>query len=381
MGSHIDTHVHDVIKNKVIGGYNGKDKIDLEGIIGSQVTTLLSEVRRRHLGRPVDFSRLMRQIALDSITAVAFGEALGFLMAENGDVFGYIDAVDDMLTFMTLAGDLPILRRIVRSRRLAPLVRRALAFTGIGRMLNHMRRLIAERYAAPDVGKNDMTASFIRKGLTQIECEGESHLQLIAGSDTAVTVLRSILLYIMTSPRVYARLKAEIKSEVDAGKVSSVVTMAEALAMPYLQAVMLEGFRMRPAVVYGHFKSVPVGGDTLPNGVFLPGGTAIAPNYIALTRRTDVYGIDADLFRPERFLEAEPAARQEMERTIDLNFGLGRWQCAGRNIALIEMNKVVFEVSKLSSPYCFLFSQFANPSDVGEVRNWIKRLIKCADAT
>jgi cytochrome P450 len=292
----------------------------------------------------------MRQFALDSITAVAFGEAFGYLTCDGGDVFGYIAAVDNMLIFMTLAGDLPILRTIVRSRRLAPLVRRALAFTGVGRVLNHTRRLVAKRYAADHAGEGDMTASFIRKGLTQIECEGESHLQLIAGSDTAVTVLRSTLLYIMTTPRVYARLKAEIKAAVDAGKATSVITMAEAQAMPYLQAVVAEGFRMRPAVVYGHFKSVPAGGDTLPGGVYLPAGTAIAPNYIALTRRTDVYGADADLFRPERFLEAEPAARQEMERTIDLNFGLGRWQCAGRNIALMEMNKVFFEVGGSCSP-------------------------------
>nr|ABQ57523.1 LolP [Neotyphodium sp. PauTG-1] len=344
MGSHIDTSVHDAIKSKVIGGYNGKDGIDPVGAIGSQVKTLVSEIRRRHLGQPVDFSRLMRQMALDAITAVAFGEALGFLTAEDGDVFGYVSAVDKMLTYLTLASDLPIVRSFVRSRRMAPAVRCVLAYTGIGRMLNHTRRVVAERYAADDPGKGDLTASFIRKGLTQIECEGESHLQLIAGADTAVTVLRSTLLYIMTTPRVYMRLKAEIKAAVDAGEVVEVITIAQAQRLPYLQAVVLEGFRMRPAVVYGHFKSVPAGGDTLPNGVRLPAGTAIAPNYIALTRRADVYGADVDLFRPERFLDAEPAKRLEMERAMDLNFGLGRWQCAGRNIALMEMNKVFFEL-------------------------------------
>jgi cytochrome P450 len=344
MGSYIDTSIHDTIKSKVIGGYNGKDGIDLEGAIATQVKTLVSEIRRRHLGHPTDFSRLMRQIALDAITAVAFGKALGFLTAEEGDVFGYVSAVDNMLVYLTLASDLPIVRRIVRSRRMAPLVKVVLAFTGIGRMLNHTRKVVAERYAADDPGKGDMTASFIRKGLTQIECEGESHLQLIAGADTAVTVLRSTLLYIMTTPRVYTRLKAEIKAAVDAGEVSEVITMAEAHKLEYLQAVVLEGFRMRPAVVYGHFKSVPVGGDTLPNGLRLPAGTAIAPNYIALTRRTDTYGEHVDLFRPERFLEVDPAKRHDMERAMDLNFGLGRWQCAGRNIALMEMNMVFFEV-------------------------------------
>jgi hypothetical protein len=36
-----------------------------------------------------------------------------------------------------------------------------------------------------------------------------------------------------------------------------------------------------------------------------------------------------------------------MEATLELVFGHGRWQCLGRNVALIELNKVYVEVSRL----------------------------------
>ena len=35
---------------------------------------------------------------------------------------------------------------------------------------------------------------------------------------------------------------------------------------------------------------------------------------------------------------------KEREATLELVFGYGRWQCLGRNVALIELNKIFVEV-------------------------------------
>ncbi len=61
-------------------------------------------------------------------------------------------------------------------------------------------------------------------------------------------------------------------------------------------------------------------------------------------RRTDIYGDDADVFRPERFLNAPPEKRAAMEKTTDLMFGYGRYLCPGKGMAWLEMNKVFVEV-------------------------------------
>lgn len=100
---------------------------------------------------------------------------------------------------------------------------------------------------------------------------------------------------------------------------------------------------MRPPAPYGHYKVVPPGGDTL-NGMFIPEGTAVGHNSFSMMRRQDIFGADVEIFRPERWLECSDAQRQQMDRTIDIHFGGGRWMCAGKIVAYTELNKIYFEV-------------------------------------
>jgi cytochrome P450 len=58
----------------------------------------------------------------------------------------------------------------------------------------------------------------------------------------------------------------------------------------------------------------------------------------------NIFGSDAELFRPERFLECDAAERVEMERVVELAFGAGRWMCAGKLVAFTQLNKAVFEL-------------------------------------
>jgi cytochrome P450 len=57
-----------------------------------------------------------------------------------------------------------------------------------------------------------------------------------------------------------------------------------------------------------------------------------------------LFGNDAEVFRPERFLELDLESRMKMERDVELTFGYGQWMCAGKQIAFMEMNKFIFEV-------------------------------------
>lgn len=66
---------------------------------------------------------------------------------------------------------------------------------------------------------------------------------IIAGGESTASAIRSILVHTMTTPRVYTKLKAEIKTALDDGQVSSPIQMAQALKLPYLQAVIYEGLR------------------------------------------------------------------------------------------------------------------------------------------
>jgi cytochrome P450 len=116
------------------------------------------------------------------------------------------------------------------------------------------------------------------------------------------------------------------------------------------QAVIFEGLRIHPPFVGLPLKEVPAEGDII-DGKFVPGGVRIAPSSWAITRKKSIFGQDAELFRPERWLEADQAKSAEMRRTVELVFGYGRWACAGKPIAFLELNKIFFEVSALLRPF------------------------------
>lgn len=187
----------------------------------------------------------------------------------------------------------------------------------------------------------------IKHGLNQTECETEGLFMIIAGTESTASAIRSALIHTMTSPLVYRRLKDEIQAAVREGRVSSpIITMHEAKQLPYLQAVVYESIRMRPPLIGFFPKVVPPGGATLL-GREIPAGTAIGTNMSAMLASTALFGADAGVFRPERFLESgmDETRRRQMERLVEMAFGHGQWMCVGKTIAFMEINKSVFEVS------------------------------------
>lgn len=189
-----------------------------------------------------------------------------------------------------------------------------------------------------------MMASFIRHGLDQDEVAGEALLQVIAGSDTSAATIRLVLLQLMSSPPSYRKLQAEIDNAIKSGRISSPIKDSEARQLPYLQAVIKEGLRITPPATGIFSKQVPKGGDVL-NGIFVPEGTQIASSSLGLHHSKSIFGEDADLFRPERWIESEGETLANMLATSDLIFHYGKYQCLGKPVALMELNKIFVEVS------------------------------------
>jgi cytochrome P450 len=157
-------------------------------------------------------------------------------------------------------------------------------------------------------------------------------------------------LYIITNPRIYTTLQAEIDNAVKTeGKISNpVIKDTEWRHLLYLQAVIKEGLRIWPPVTGMMSKFSPPNGDELTidgEKVLIPGGTNIGWASWGIHRNKAVFGEDAELYRPERWLDvANPEKLERMRKVVDLNFGYGKYYCLGRLIALSELHKVVFEV-------------------------------------
>ena len=97
--------------------------------------------------------------------------------------------------------------------------------------------------------------------------------------------------------------------------------------------------RIHPSVGLLMERHVPAEGIKI-DGHFIPGGTIVGINPW-VTNRDPAAFPDADEFKPERWLEASEAHLKQMDSILELNFGGGSRKCIGRNISMIEMQKVV----------------------------------------
>ena len=107
---------------------------------------------------------------------------------------------------------------------------------------------------------------------------------------------------------------------------------------------------MFPPVAGLMSKEVPPSGDVI-NNKFVPGGTKIGFGAYGIFRDKEAWGQDAETFRPERWLEVSPEKLKEMDATLELVFGYGRYQCLGKTLAIMELNKIFVEVRQCACPF------------------------------
>ena len=314
----------------------------------------MSLIRAKYLStaaqcRPMDFARKTQYFTLDVISDIGFGKAFGDLAAD-ADVDDYLAASEAVTRFFVVPcaiGLVPILQWGPIARFIGPEARHN---SGMGKAMASARKLIDARLHSGS-GRADMLAAFIRHGLNREDLFAEAWLQIIAGSESTSSAIRGTMFYIIATPRVYLKLQREIDETVSSGAAPGIVSDAVAKELVYLQAVLREGLRIRPPVTNIVPKKVPKGGDTMivdGNPVYFPGGTNIGLSINGIFSRRDIFGEDADSFRPERWILADDGSGAdrlvEMKRTSELLFGYGKYKCLGQNIAWMEYSKIVFEV-------------------------------------
>ncbi|KAH8893084.1 BcABA1, cytochrome P450 monooxygenase [Thozetella sp. PMI_491] len=346
-----DTAAHDTLKAKTAAGYNGRDTPSLESDVDSQVAAFISLLRSKYLSkgasaRPLDFALVTSFFTMDVITHVAFGQPFGYLKQDT-DLYDFLGGVRANWPIISLTNDVPWIRSVMYSslflRLLGP---KYTDQKGMGRVMSASRDVVARRFASDVKDQKDMMQSWMRHGMSQTECESEGLFMIIAGSDTVASVIRITMLNILVNPTVYQKLKQTIATAAQEETASTPITFEQARRIPYLQALIYEGIRIRAPASGPFMKSVPPEGETI-HGMFIPGGTAIGMNTASLLRSKKHFGEDAHLFRPERFTDAPDDVRVEMERVVELAFGYGRWMCAGKPVAFMELNKVFFELFRV----------------------------------
>ncbi|KAM7207210.1 Cytochrome P450 [Naviculisporaceae sp. PSN 640] len=338
-------------KAKMAPGYAGKDGKAFEPKIDQCVAQLIDLIERKYIStdteyRPLEFARTAIFFGIDAIGEISFGEAFGFLR-EDKDLYNYVAINEVSFPILVTVMTIPWIDKYLKSWPLNMGMPKAGDQVGFGMLMGLANQIVNQHFEPGAKPRGDMLESHIRNGMTKNELLAEIFLELIAGVDSTATAIRMIILYLLNTPAALTKLRAEIDSAVSSGLAttssSGIISDHATYKLPYLQAVIKEGIRIVPPATGWMNKQPPKGGAEI-HGYFIPEGTQIAVNIMYMMHNKEIFGVDADCFRPERWLECSEDKANEMSRVLDLCFGYGKYQCMGIKLAWTEINKVVFEL-------------------------------------
>ncbi|KFZ08505.1 hypothetical protein V502_09319 [Pseudogymnoascus sp. VKM F-4520 (FW-2644)] len=170
---------------------------------------------------------------------------------------------------------------------------------------------------------------------------------LTVGRDTTACLLPWTFFLLIRHPRVLGNLRAEI-SNIDS---NTGLTRNSLKHMKYLQNVLKETLRLYPPVPVNARTALCTtilptgGGPDRTSPVLIPEGSSVAYSVYTMHRRPDLYGMDAELFRPERWDEPMPLSQNETSSKWGyLPFNGGPRICLGMDFALSEAAYTVVRI-------------------------------------
>lgn len=342
-----ENKTHHRLRAHLLAGYAGKGIDNEEQRVDEQIKKLIALVERKYLStrktmRPCNLARTMQYLTQDVITAVGFGKAAGYLDVDE-DMFGVLETSEFVLLPVHIISLLPILRKLLETSLVKPFLPKPTDKHGVGRFLGVVKSHVDTRYGPDKIRNNDVIQTFVDSGLSRSQVESEALVTMFGGTDTTATGLRNTVFYLSTNPNVYRLLQAEIDAAAKSAT-RPIIADNHAKSLPYLQACIKEGLRLWPPSM-GLMGKISDQDDVVC-GIKVPAKTQVAWAALAVMKDRAVFGENAGVFEPRRWIDAEPAQLKEMEATYGLVFAGGtRWECLGRRLAYVELGKALFEVS------------------------------------
>ncbi|KAG8693086.1 hypothetical protein FRC08_009330 [Ceratobasidium sp. 394] len=182
-------------------------------------------------------------------------------------------------------------------------------------------------------------------------CTGDSALIrdtllafLLAGRDTSASLLTFLTYVLAIYPDVYRQLEAEIERTIS---FNGPPTIDDIKNMRYLRATINETLRLFPPVPFNIRRStdtpsvLPSLLSHVPGGLYMYPRCSITFSPLHIHRRKDLWGDDAEEFKPERWLtEGSPKVHVTNPYAF-LPFNGGPRMCLGQNLAYLLVSQTI----------------------------------------
>ncbi|KAE9180464.1 hypothetical protein PF004_g24838 [Phytophthora fragariae] len=157
---------------------------------------------------------------------------------------------------------------------------------------------------------------------------------LLAGSETTSFSLSWVIVNLNRYPDVLAKLRSEFREK-----------------LPGLMTVVKESLRLYVTAI----NRVANQSTTLSDGTFVPLGCGVMVPLYAAARMKDVWGEDADEYKPERW--SETGKLKHVSSFKFVSFITGPRQCIGMRFALLQMRIAIavlfsrFDLKTVEDPF------------------------------
>lgn len=362
-------------RRPVAHAYSLSTMVEYEGLVDSTIALFLSRLDEKYAqtGKVLNLGLWLQFFAFDVIGELTFSKRLGFL-ANGNDVENIIHSIGVNFDRISVLGQMPWLdlclwKNPVYLKFFAKAVPSPIISFGQRRLEERLNTdfeadVSITKISDPQLREKDLERSQSTKPdfLTRFLHLREQHAETItdqqvlaylfanvnAGSDTTASILRAIFYYLLKNPASLRKLEEELENAVDAGSLSAPFpSWTQSQALPYLSAVIKEALRLNPALALPLERVVPPSGLNLelesprksldPMSYYFPPGTIVGINPWVFQRDARTFGTDPLLWNPDRWLHANA---KHMENEL-LTFGAGKRTCLGRNIAMLELHKLV----------------------------------------
>ena len=362
-----DEKDHSSKKRPIAQAYSLSTLLEFEGLVDSTTAVFLSrldELYARDNGTPCDLGKWLGWYAFDVIGELTFSKRLGFLEQAH-DVGGISGSIWDNFKKHAVLGQMPSLEwwtsKNPMYQRLSPKpVTSPIIRFGQERMQERLDgkgsdTAASSEIADPDLrakvlhgtlpSKPDFLSRFLKLHEEQPEVVDQRQLlaylfmNINAGSDTISATLRALIYHLLRTETM-SKLRDELDQALKEGEITvPLPTWTECQRLPYLNACIKEALRLNPALALPLERVVPPSGLQL-DSTWFPPGTIVGINPWVLHRDRQIFGSDAEEWNPDRWLDLDPAKTKYMEQHL-LAFGAGKRTCLGKNIAMLELSKVV----------------------------------------
>ncbi|KAF8270117.1 high nitrogen upregulated cytochrome P450 monooxygenase 2 [Lactarius quietus] len=313
---------------------------EYEVIVAKRIRQLVScledmiQTSNEEANAVVDMTLWLKYFSTDFMGDMAFGG--GFeLMKDGRDIDGIWTLLESNLCLSSIVCHVPwvkpLLFAIVRQKSS---FRRAPEFCE-ERALERLR-----------MGANRKDLFYYLSGEELPETERPSHdqisrngeLAIIAGSDTTSSVLTAALYYLLLNPVAYERLQAEVDGAFPSGE--EPLDVAKLVQMEWLNGCINEALRLQPPVPSGSQRSTGKGkGTKVLGNLIIPEETQFVLHTYSIHRDPRNFHTP-EAFLPERWF-GTGAPSGEHNTAAFFPFSYGPTNCAGKNLALMEMRMLL----------------------------------------